>query len=61
MLECGRLLKSEENEMMQILAQTKHVFVETLMASLALIWLGRMVADPFLSTTEGRKPQAEGQ
>ena len=31
--------------MFHLLAQTPHITVEALMGSLALIWLGRMLAD----------------
>jgi hypothetical protein len=50
---------SKENEMFHLLAQTPHPTVEALMASLALIWLGRMLAD-FLLRGHVRPETAAG-
>jgi hypothetical protein len=45
----------EENEMLQLLAQTPPLVVEALMGSLAMVWLGRMVADHVPWKTQGQE------
>jgi hypothetical protein len=40
-------MDSKEEAMFHLLAQTPNLAVEALMGSMAMIWLGRMVADFF--------------